>query len=112
MKQIYNKQTKIADLIEDNATPPEGWTDKHPRWTKYEAWDDTKGWHDSDELKIKKEKQKRIVEIDTELELLDKKSNRALRTKAIGKGSKKDDDKLLELDNQADTLRLERSKLL
>ena len=55
MKEIYNKETKVADLIEDTATPPEGWTDIAPRWTEFEAWDDTKGWHDSEELKQKKE---------------------------------------------------------
>ena len=39
MKAIYNTTTKVADLIEDTAKPPTGWTDKHPRWQRYEFWD-------------------------------------------------------------------------
>ena len=39
MKQIYNKETHEADEIKDNATPPEGWTDKKPKWVMYETWD-------------------------------------------------------------------------
>ena len=48
MKPIYNKETKVADLIEDNATPPSGWTDQPPRWTEFEAWDyDNDCWGES-----------------------------------------------------------------
>lgn len=39
MKQIYNKELKTADLIEDIATPPEGWTDQSPKWVEFEVWD-------------------------------------------------------------------------
>ena len=39
MKAIYNTTTRQADLIPDNATPPTGWTDKHPRWQLNESWD-------------------------------------------------------------------------
>jgi len=60
MKQIYNKETKVADLIEDTATPPEGWTAKAPNWVMYEAWDYTNDcWGVSFELM--KDKKRRDI---------------------------------------------------
>jgi len=63
MKIIHNKETKVADLIEDTSTPPEGWTDKAPNWVMYEAWDYTNDcWGESEELKTKAENQVKIAE--------------------------------------------------
>ena len=39
MKEIYNTTTKEANLIENNAKAPKGWTDKNPRWQLHEFWD-------------------------------------------------------------------------
>lgn len=62
MKQIYNKELKTSDLIDDMSTPPEGWTDQAPRWTMYEAWDYVNDcWGESFDL-IKKAKKSEIVQ--------------------------------------------------
>lgn len=61
--QIYNKELKTSDLIEDTATPPEGWTDQSPRWTMYEAWDYVNDcWGESEELKMKAENAVKVSE--------------------------------------------------
>jgi len=58
MKAIYNKELKTADLIEDTATPPKGWTDQVPNWTEFESWDSVNDcWGESlDLMKLKKQR--------------------------------------------------------
>ena len=68
MKQIYNKQTKVADLINDSAEVPGEWTEQHPRWCEFEAWDlQNDCWGISFDL-IKEKKKKDITQaFDNEL---------------------------------------------
>ena len=54
---------------------------------------------------------KRKVEIQNRLLEIDNESLRALRAKVLNKNTKQDDDKLLTLELEADTLRTEYGKL-
>jgi len=97
MKAIYNTQTKVADLIQESSTIPEGWTDQKPNWTEFEVWDN--GWVESEELKVQSIKNKRIAEIKAECDLLDAKSIRPMRNKEV--------DKIAEIEKQLTILRKE-----
>lgn len=76
MKAIYNKELKTSDLIENLATPPDGWTDQPPRWTEFEAWDyENDCWGESEELKVKAENAVKVVEakkylLDTDYKII------------------------------------------
>ena len=68
MKQIYNKNTKVADLIDDNAAPSEGWTSQPPRWCEFEVWDlQNDCWGLSFDLMKEKKKRDITQAFDNEL---------------------------------------------
>jgi hypothetical protein len=63
MKEIYNitpERLKQADLIDDNAPVPNGWTDKKPLWILSEKFENGK-WVEDAFSKIKAEKTSLIL---------------------------------------------------
>jgi hypothetical protein len=62
-KSIYNKETKVADLINEELSIPSGWTEQSPKWIEFEIWDDENNcWGISLELKKKYENNFKIAE--------------------------------------------------
>jgi hypothetical protein len=68
MKQIWNTETKVADLINEGQSIPFGWTEQSPKWVEFEAWDDENNcWGISFDLMKEKKKNDITKAFDDEL---------------------------------------------